>query len=115
MRRIRCWRIRCWTDPVLDEPPEDAPPPLDDDPLPLPPVDEPDEPDEAELELEPVDAFVDDPDPVTVSPTELLTAVTVPLISAVSVVPARAFLSAVTVTWSCETFASSWAIVADVT
>ncbi|HZM55619.1 MAG TPA: hypothetical protein VFC03_11395 [Acidimicrobiales bacterium] len=105
----------------LDDPPEDelpplAPPPLDAAPPAPPPEVEPDEvPVEVELELDVVDALVDDPDPLTISPTELLTAVTVPLISAVSVVPARAFWSAVTVTWSCETVASSWAIVADVT
>ena len=92
-------------EPLLDEPPEDVLPPLDDVPLPLPPADEPDDPDEpvpveVVVELDPVDALLDDPDPLTVSPTELLTAVTVPLINAVSVVPARAFWSVVTVTWS---------------
>jgi hypothetical protein len=102
-------------DPPEEEPPPLAPPPLDAPPLAPPPEVEPDEdPVDVELELDVVDAFVVDPDPLTVSPTELLTAVTVPLISAVSVVPARAFWSAVTVTWSCEAFASSWAIVAGV-
>ena len=79
-------------------------PPLDGaPPAPPPEVDADDVPVAAELEL--VDPLVEDPEPLTVAPTELLTVVTVPLISAVNVVPASAFWSAVTVTWSCETFA----------
>jgi hypothetical protein len=80
--------------PVLDAPPEDPVPPAVDVPLPLPPAEEPAVPDDVPVEevaVEPVDALVVDPDPLTVSPTELLTAVTVPLINAVSVVPATAF------------------------
>ena len=81
-------------EPLLDEPPEDALPPLDNPPALAPAVD-PEVPDAVpvvdEVELDPVDALVDEPDPVTDSPTELLTAVTVPLISAVSVVPASVF------------------------
>ena len=97
-------------DPLLDEPPEDALPllvlpPLDDDPPLLPSAVDPDVPDEVpvddELELDPVDTFVDEPPSrLTVSPTEPPTAVAVPLISAVSVVPARAFWSAVAGIWS---------------
>ena len=116
-------------EPVLDDVPDDEPapdvppvvelpplvlPPPDAAPPPLLPEDVPDDvPDEEDVELVPVDAFVDDPEPPTVSPTELLTAVTVPLISAVRVVPARAFRSLATVTSSWETFAWSWAIVAE--
>ena len=58
---------------------------------------------------------VDDPDPPTVSPTELLTAVTVPLIVATKVQSARALVSVVTVAWSWVTVASSWAMVEGVT
>jgi hypothetical protein len=85
---------------VADELPPAALPPLEAVPPVLPPLDEPDELLDEEDELDPVEALVDDPEPLTVSPTELLTEVTVPLISATSVVPARAFWSAVTVTWS---------------
>ena len=84
-----------------DAPVEDAPVDAAEAPRPLdPPVD--DAPvDDAPVEDAPVEdeslAAVDVPPPLTVSPTASLTAVTVPLIGAVSVVSLIAFWSAVTV------------------
>jgi HAE1 family hydrophobic/amphiphilic exporter-1 len=92
---------------VLDEAPvDDAPvdaaeaprpldPPVDDAPVEDAPVED------APVEDAPVEdeslAAADVPPPLTVSPTTSLTAVTVPLIGAVSVVSLIAFWSAVTV------------------
>ena len=94
---------------VLDEPVEPEPVPGDDPVEPEPVLDEPVE---AELAVEPE---VGEPDPPTVSPTEPFTAVTVPVIEALRVVLARSLVSAVTVTWSWATVASSCEIVAGVT
>jgi HAE1 family hydrophobic/amphiphilic exporter-1 len=97
---------------VLDEAPvDDAPvdaaeaprpldPPVDDAPVEDAPVE--DAPvEDAPVEDAPVEdeslAAADVPPPLTVSPTTSLTAVTVPLIGAVSVVSLIAFWSAVTV------------------
>ncbi len=96
-------------EPVLDEPVEPEPVLADDPVLPVEP--EPLDP----LEAAAVDPEVLDPDPPTVWPTDPLTTVTVPLIEARRVVLASALVSAVTVTWSWATVASSCEIVADVT
>ncbi len=85
-------------DELVDDPDDPEAAPLE------PPL--PDAPDVPEPELE---LLVVAPEPLTVWPTVLLTAVTVPETGAVRVVSLRVFWSWVTVAWAWVTAAWSWA------
>src|SRR4051794_19164404 len=92
-----CIEVRSanWMNPEPDEAPAPPPAPLAPPPAPLAPPPEPDEEDP-------------DEDP----PTLPVTAVTVPSIGAVSVVPARFREASSTAAWAVVTWAWAWAIVA---